>query len=77
MSIDSSAISSGFQDGWPRLSVTECCGRTIIVSSFLVAIYKAYYEQGRSCRFSGFGENSLLNYHVLGRGRRDDRNDKS
>lgn len=54
------AIISGFQDGWPRLSVTECFGRTIVVSSFVVAIYAAYNEQGRSCTLSGFIESSLL-----------------
>lgn len=43
------AILSAFQDGWLRLSVTECCGRTIVVSLFMVAVYTSYDEQGQAC----------------------------
>lgn len=60
------AIISGFQDGWPRLSGTECFGRTIVVSSFIVAIYTAYYEQVQSCTLSGFIESSLLAHYREG-----------
>ncbi|OJJ79872.1 uncharacterized protein ASPGLDRAFT_52102 [Aspergillus glaucus CBS 516.65] len=42
------AVLFGFQDGWPMLAVTELFGRTIVVLSFLVAIYTVYDKQGRS-----------------------------
>lgn len=60
------AIISGFHDGWPMLSVAECFGRTIVVSSFMVAIYTAYNEQGRSCSISGFVDISLLTHYREG-----------
>lgn len=56
------AVAYGFQDDWPRLSVTEFYGRTIVVSSFLFAIYTAYYKQGQSCTLSGFIGSSLLTF---------------
>lgn len=57
------AVIYGFQDHLPILSITECYGRAIVVSSFLVAIYTAYYEQGQSCTFPGFSGSSLLTFN--------------
>lgn len=45
------------------LAVTELFGRTIVVVPFLVAIYTAYYGQGRSCMLSSFIKRSLLIYY--------------
>lgn len=42
------AIFFAYQDGWPKMAIMECLGRTIVLSVFGAISHKYFYRQDRT-----------------------------